>query len=247
MGSNIQWIFWARPIAALFGAIVALPSHRLAPEHKFPFAPHDIRDSVQWLAANASALGADLGKGFVIGGGSAGAGLAIVTAHRARKMPLAAPLTGVMANIPGCLSEETVPEKYKHLWTSRQQNAEVPNLDLKLLQVIDKAYEVDVSSEYYSPFSSTASFGGLPRTYVQIAGMDTLRDDGIIYAKMLRDSGVDVKTDVYPGMPHGHFTIWPTLRQSIKSQVDTVWHVGWLLDRGLERKKVEELWIGGLK
>jgi acetyl esterase/lipase len=109
MGTNIQWIPWARPIAALYGAIVALPSYRLAPEYKFPFAPRDIWDSVSWRAENASALGADLSLGFVVGGGSAGASLAIVTAH-AHLNPLASSIAGVLTNLPGCLSEEIVPD-----------------------------------------------------------------------------------------------------------------------------------------
>lgn len=60
MGSNIQSIIWARIIAKIYGATVAQPTYRLAPEHKFPTAPNDIWDSVQWIAANASALDMDL-------------------------------------------------------------------------------------------------------------------------------------------------------------------------------------------
>lgn len=246
MGTNMQCIPWARPIAALYGAIIALPSYRVAPEYKFPFAPHDIWDSVSWLASNASSLGADLRAGFVIGGCSAGAGLAIVTAHHTLKEPLASPLTGVMANIPACMSEETVPGKYKHLWVSREQNSEALTLDRKLLGIIEEAYGMDVYSEDYSPFNDGVLFEGLPRTYVQVAGMDTLRDDGIVYAKSLRDCGVDVKLDVYPGVPHGHFNIWPGLGVSVKSQVDTIWNIGWLLERGVERERVEELWIASM-
>ncbi|KAB8260180.1 hypothetical protein BDV32DRAFT_138268 [Aspergillus pseudonomiae] len=240
MGSNIQSIVWARTIAALYGATVVQPSYRLAPEHKFPTAPNDIWDSVQWIAANASALDADLTKGFVLGGGSAGGNLAIVTAHRAVKEKLSPPITGVLASIPVCMSQETVPEKYKELWVSREQNAYAPGnpgLDTKSIKGYEALYQQDRLSEDFSPFNSTVPFSALPRTYVQVAGLDILRDDGIVYAKVLRDNGVEVRLDAYPGMPHGHFNLWPHLKQSIKSQEDTVWHFGWLLRRPVSRER----------
>ncbi|KAE8324708.1 hypothetical protein BDV39DRAFT_216959 [Aspergillus sergii] len=244
MGSNIQSIVWARAIAALYGATVVQPSYRLAPEHKFPTAPNDIWDSVQWIAANASALDADLTKGFVIGGGSAGGNLSIVAAHRSVKEKLSPPITGVLASIPVCMSQETVPEKYKHLWVSREQNGNTPGnpgLDSKSIGGYEALYQPDFLSEDFSPLNSTVPFSALPRTYVQVAGLDVLRDDGIVYAKVLRDNGVELKLDAYPGMPHGHFNLWPHLKQSIKSQEDTVWHFGWLLDRQVPRERIFKL------
>ncbi|KAI9039825.1 alpha/beta hydrolase [Aspergillus affinis] len=244
MGTNIQSIVWARTIAHLYGATVVQPLYRLAPEHKFPTAPNDIWDSVQWIAANASTLDADLTKGFVIGGASAGGNLSIVAAHRSVKDNLSPPITGVVASIPVCMSEETVPEKYKDLWVSREQNANAPGnpgLDSKSMGGYEALYQQDFLSEDFSPFNSTAPFSSLPRTYIQIAGLDILRDDGLIYGKVLKDNGVDVKFDAYPGMPHGHFNLWPHLKQSIKCQEDTIWHFGWLLNREVPRERVEEI------
>ncbi|KAJ5901866.1 Alpha/Beta hydrolase protein [Penicillium taxi] len=244
MGTNIQSVIWARTIAYLYGATVVQPSYRLAPEHRFPTAPNDIWDCVKWIASNAPALDADLSKGFVIGGGSAGANLSIVTAHRSVKENLFPPITGIWASIPVCMSKETVPEKYKELWISREQNANAhgnPGLDTKSAGGYEDLYHQDFLSEDFSPFVSTAPFSAIPRTYVQVAGLDILRDDGIVYAKSLEDSGVEVKLDAYPGMPHGHFNLWPRLKQSIKSQEDTIWHAGWLLGRQVPRERVEEL------
>lgn len=173
MGTNIQSIVWARTIAALYGATVIQPSYRLAPEHKFPTAPNDIWDSVQWIAANVSALDADLTKGFVIGGGSAGGNLAIVTAHRSVKEKLSPPITGVLASIPVCMSKETVPEKYKDLWVSREQNAYAPGnpgLDSKSIGGCEAIYQQDFLSEDFSPFISTVPVSALPPTYIQAQG-----------------------------------------------------------------------------
>lgn len=247
MGSNIQSTIWARTIASLYQATVIQPSYRLAPECKFPTAPNDIWDSVCWIAANAStttSLEADPAQGLVLGGVSAGGNLAIVTAHRALKENLSPPITGVLANIPVCVSKETVPPKYKHLWLSREQNANAPGnpgVVSKGIGGYEALYVPDFLSEDFSPFGSPVAFERMPRTYVQVAGLDILRDDGIVYAKALRDSAVDVRFDAYPGMPHGHFNLWPSLKQSVKSQVDTIWHAGWLLGREVDRERVEEI------
>ncbi|KAL4922823.1 putative lipase/esterase [Aspergillus aurantiobrunneus] len=245
MGTNIQSVVWARAIATLYGATVVEPSYRLAPECKFPTAPNDIWDSVQWIAANATtALNADPTKGFVIGGASAGGNLAIVTAHRSVKENLSPPITGVLASIAVCMSEETVPEKYKHLWISREQNAHAPGnpgLVSESTGGYAALYQQDFLSEDFSPFNSSAPFSAIPPTYIQVAGLDVLRDDGLVYAKVLRDNGVDVRFDAYLGVPHGHFNLWPHLKQSIKSEEDTIWHAGWLLGRQVSRERVEGL------
>ncbi|KAJ5466236.1 Alpha/Beta hydrolase protein [Penicillium desertorum] len=242
MGSNIQTIGWARMIAFLYGATIVQLSYRLAPEHKFPFAPNDVWDTIQWLVANESAIDADLSRGFVIGGVSAGGNLSIVTAHHYVKEKLSPPITGVLASVPVCISKETIPEKYKDLWVSREQNAHAPG-NPGILGGYEVFYQQDFLSEGFSPFNSSVLFSDLPlpRTYVQVAGVDTLRDDGIVYAKALEDNGIEVKFDVYPGMPHGHFNLWPKLEQSIKCQEDTIWHVGWLLRREVSREKVKEV------
>lgn len=40
------------------------------------------------------------------------------------------------------------------------------------------------------------SFEGLPRAYLQTAGRDMLRDEVILYEKLLRDAGVPTKLDM---------------------------------------------------
>jgi acetyl esterase/lipase len=70
--------------------------------------------------------------------------------------------------------------------------------------------------------------------------LDIIRDDDLVYAKVPEDNGVKVKFDAYPGMLHGRFNFWPRLKQSIRSQENTIWHAGWLLGREVSRERVKE-------
>lgn len=39
--------------------------------------------------------------------------------------------------------------------------------------------------------------------YVVVGGVDVLRDEGIAYAVVYRDAGIDVQLEIIPGAPHG--------------------------------------------
>jgi len=229
LGSNVQLGPYARGLAKIYGATVVTTSYRLAPEHKFPAAPNDTWDSVTWLAKNASSFGADPSAGFILGGISAGANLTAVTAQKYHDQKLSPPLTGLWVCIPIVLNEQNVPDKYKHLWLSRKQNAEAPMFNGKAIERVNEYYSADPASPDWSPFNSKGAHTGLPPAYFQVCGMDPLRDDGLIYEAVLREHGVKTKLDVYPGVPHGHFSFVPDLKQSQKAVVDLVKGLGWLL------------------
>ena len=40
------------------------------------------------------------------------------------------------------------------------------------------------------------SFANLPRAFVQVDGLDPLRDEGILYAELMRAAGVEVKLEM---------------------------------------------------
>lgn len=242
-GSNLQLVPLARTLVSLYGAIVVTLSYRLAPDYKFPTAARDTWDNVQWLAQHATGgeLGADLAAGFVLGGVSAGGNLAVVTVHQALKhseseSKLAAPLTGLWTSIPITLSEGTIPAEHRDLWLSREQNATAPLLGAKQIEAMHRIYEPDPISDEFTPFSAQTigSFAGMPRTYVQVAGLDPLRDDGLVYERALRGQGVQTRLDVYPGMPHGHFAAFPGVKASGRFGRDTVVGIGWLLGREVD-------------
>lgn len=60
--------------------------------------------------------------------------------------------------------------------------------------------------------------------------MDPLRDEALIYEKMLREeSGVRTKVDLYPGLPHAFWTFFPNTEFTKHQQEDSVNGMAWLL------------------
>lgn len=243
-GTNLQLIRWARDIAYLYGATVALPTYRLAPQYKFPVAPQDAYDNLLWLSANAASTGADTEAGFVLGGASAGATVALAAATRSLRENMSPKITGLFLNTPGCLKDSIVPEKYKDVFLAGEQNKTAPVLNEQALELLERLYEPDFLSEEYSPFNTDVDFARFPRTYVQVDGMDILRDDGIILGRALSEAGVDVFLDVYAGCPHGHHVMWPQVKKSVQCQVDVLVKMGLLLGVQIDDEAIQRLCSG---
>jgi acetyl esterase/lipase len=72
------------------------------------------------------------------------------------------------------------------------------------------------------------SHRGLPSAYLQICGLDPLRDEAFLYEKFLRENGVPTKFDVCPGQPHGFASVDPRKPGSRKWRVDVQEGVRWL-------------------
>ncbi|KAL2869701.1 alpha/beta hydrolase [Aspergillus lucknowensis] len=239
-GTNMQHVPFARALTSIYSATTITISYRRAPEHPFPFAPNDAWDSVKWIAQHATLLGADPSKGFILGGVSAGGNLTAVTAQRAVKEKLSPPLTGIWVSIPPlAVDAKGIPEEYRVDWVSRIQNASAPILDVRDIDICAAAYKPDLSSENFSPFVNPDVVPQLPPAYVQVVGMDPLRDDGLIYERYLKDHGVKTRLDVYPGVPHCHYAFHPGLALSKKFEVDVKLGVGWLLGRDMKEAQLE--------
>ncbi|GAW17160.1 hypothetical protein ANO14919_066100 [Xylariales sp. No.14919] len=220
----------AQAIVSAYNVTVLSISYRLAPEFKFPVAPHDIYDTMEWIAKNAEAkFAVDLSVGFVLGGVSAGANLAAVAAQKWLSENKTPKITGLWLGLPYVLSDSIVPDRFKDIWVSREQNAEALIIGQKDMLYVRETYSPDVLSADFSPFNAKGPHVGLPPTYFQVCGQDPLRDDGLVYEKVLRDHGVPTKLDIYPGLPHGFAEVLPTLKVSEKYRLDQQNGFGWLL------------------
>ncbi|KIW22106.1 uncharacterized protein PV07_12522 [Cladophialophora immunda] len=206
--------------------------YRLAPEYPFPTGVNDSWDALKWIAEHTAELKADPSKGFIVEGCSAGANLAAVVSLMARDKKLSPPLTGELLKIPCLLTADAVPAEYKPLYRSYEQNEDAAILPTPAIQIFWDSYKGDTSSWLFNPFNHPDGHAGLPPVYFQVCGMDPLRDEALIYEKVLREQyGVETNLKVYPGVPHGFWTAFPDLQVSKKFVEDTSEALGWLLDR----------------
>jgi acetyl esterase/lipase len=234
----------ARILTDLYAATVVCISYRLAPEFPWPYAHHDGWDSLVWIAANAKSLGADTTAGFVVGGASAGGNIAAVIAQKSlsssEKDELAAPLTGLWTDVPMFFARpENCPEEYRQYYLSAEKNADAPGLlTQQAIQFIRDSCKADGFSPDFSPVNAERPHVGMPKTFLQVAGMDMYRDDALIYRRMLKEAGVKTRLNVYAGVPHGHANLYPGLEASKAAKVDTIEGIGWLLGKDVGRERV---------
>jgi acetyl esterase/lipase len=240
MGDNTQLSSVSRTLAKLYSAIAVNIAYRLAPAHNFPTAAYDTHDTIIWLSKNASSLGAELSKGFILLGASAGANLAAVTSQKWVSTRSSPPITGVSLAVPWLLSSEIVPEEYKDLWLSREQDQDAMILNKAAIAYMMAAYEPDVHSPEFSPFNTPRAHRGLPLVHIQVCGSDPLRDDGLLYEKVLRDHGVKTRMEVYPGVPHG-FSLFRGLPLAKRSFFDEILAIGWLIGDEKTEEDIEQL------
>jgi acetyl esterase/lipase len=110
-------------------------------------------------------------------------------------------------------------------------------LPMKLLATIFSMAGMhgDVASPLFVPFHYGKNERGhkdLPPAYLQVCGLDPLRDEALIYERILREeAGVKTKVDVYKGLGHYFWTNFPELEMSKTFVEDTVKGMRWLLEQ----------------
>ena len=232
----------AGSLAKKFNAVVVSASYALAPEHPFPAGVNDAWDVLQWCAKHANdTIYADPSKGFIVGGVSSGGSLSVILAHKACDEGLQPPLTGLYlacASIraPGN-DASRLPKEYQERFLSRTQDECVksPVLPAPMVDFMDKLYKADRTSELYAPLLWSTGHANLPRTYTQVCGIDTSRDESLIFEDMIKKEGVPTKVDMYAGLPHAFWLtvlgVLPSMTQVENWKKDTLSGFEWLLQK----------------
>ncbi|KAL1938393.1 hypothetical protein VTO73DRAFT_11633 [Trametes versicolor] len=206
--------------------------YRLAPEHPFPTAGNDCLAALKWAVQNTPLLKADLTKGFLVGGHSAGANLAAVLAHEARDDPFFAgpgrQLTGQVIREPCSIHPDAYPEEWKSTLRSMEENKDMPPLPRAIVEALINFYKPSPTDPRFSPLLY-ASHAGVPPAFVQGIELDPLRDDARAYADALAAAGVSVRHIQYPGVSHGFHYNYPTIKIAVKVREEVVQGIRWLL------------------
>jgi acetyl esterase/lipase len=184
------------------GIIVVHVNYRHTPEFTHPTQVNDAWDSFEWLAANSHTLGFDPNH-VIVGGSSAGAGLAawvVFHAHQLSRSPsstaqvpslaikgqiLAIPWLIHPDNHPGILPGTIGPSSYE------QNMSNAPMLPREILRLFtDLLAAPDPTVRCLNiALALDEELRGLPKTSFIIAGQDLLRDEGLYYAKRLTGNG----------------------------------------------------------
>ncbi|KAI0168684.1 Alpha/Beta hydrolase protein [Pestalotiopsis sp. NC0098] len=255
-----QFLSPGRAVASHLNAVVVSIEYKLAPEHPFPAGPRSAWEVVAWLSKadnlndavlRAEGLEVDPALGFVLGGGSAGANLAAVIAGIQASqrrdlvdgLPAIAPdITALFIAIPLLLHDDMVPNEYRALYRSREEHADAPFINTKSLAQTREMYKPDTRSPWFSPVNlDWTEMAGLHprRVYVQVGERDILRDDGVIYERMLKQNGLaETKLDVMVGYDHAcwcNLPFDPAHTQEMKEK--TMDALTWLIGKEWDRSR----------
>ncbi|TFK87906.1 hypothetical protein K466DRAFT_599116 [Polyporus arcularius HHB13444] len=206
--------------------------YRLAPEHPFPAAFNDGLAALQWVVNNADELQINLQKGFLVGGDSAGGNLAAAVALRARDDSSFkhAPLTGQYLREPVVIfpGAYALADKYSAEFHSFAESTDTPLLNSERVHSSFQIYGGPPEDLRVSPLLAP-SHTGLPPAFIQVQEFDPIRDDGIVYEKVLREAGVRTKLVKYVGTVHGFHYAFPRIGAATELDRDAREGLKWLL------------------
>lgn len=176
--------------------IVAFVKYRQGPDFTFPYPQEDCFAALVWLYEHAAELGIDPDK-IGIGGDSAGGTLAVTSCLMARDRG---------ADIKPVFQLLIYPFLDRRGGESYRKYTDTPVWNSTLSKQVDKIvnpHPEDTPLAYRSPVEAD-SLEGLPQAYIEVAEFDALRDDGILYSKLLQETGIDVEFHDTQGTMHGY-------------------------------------------
>ncbi|HLF75903.1 MAG TPA: alpha/beta hydrolase [Dehalococcoidia bacterium] len=173
--------------------VVLSVEYRLAPEDPYPAGPDDCEAAAVWLAKNAqSEYGTDR---LLIGGESAGAHLAVVTALRLRDRHGLTPFSGAYLGY-GLYDPELTPSARR--WGNRTLVLNTPVLDWFSDHFVPPALRRDPD---VNPLF--ADLTGMPPALFVVGTLDPLLDDTLFMHARWLAAANQAELNVYPGGIHG--------------------------------------------
>ena len=196
--------------AAEHECVVVSVDYRLAPETAAPGLVDDGFAALTWLAGHADELGVSAER-IMIGGGSAGAGLAAGTALRARDAGGPA-LAGQLLVYPMLDHRNETPSSHAI------EDLRVWNRSANIAAW--KAYLGGAEPTTYSSPALADDLAGLPPAYISVGTFDMFLDEDVAYATALNRAGVPCELHVYPGAFHASNGFLPDHPTSVRWKRD---------------------------
>jgi acetyl esterase len=187
--------FLCAQVASTAHAVVVSVDYPLAPEHPYPAALDTSYAALGWVAKHAGALGGDSNR-LVVMGDSAGGNLAAALCLLARRNG-GPRIQRQVLNYPAL--DATLSTAAMRTATPKRR----AECELFYSYYVGDANPAD---ELVSPLQAS-DVSELPCATIITAEHDSLRDDGLLYAMRLVDTGVPVRYTNYLGMPHGFLSM----------------------------------------
>lgn len=229
--------------------------YRHIPEWRYPTAWNDVEDAFQWLASHIPSLHCDPQQ-VVLGGISAGAWLTAATLLT-KPLPVKLKVVGQILMIPVLVFPECYGPQLEKLqdtaFSSYVQNRDAPILPLDRMRLFSDLLGIESPREddlLLNPGNATVGdVAHLPPTVLGIAGFDILRDEGLLFAKLLHEAGyavarpsqllsqaegedsIPTHVKIFPGMPHGFRRFGDKLSECARWDATIIQGIEWALAR----------------
>jgi epsilon-lactone hydrolase len=177
-------------IAKAIGCRALILNYRRSPEYVFPAALDDTFRAYRWLLDQGINA-----KHITITGDSAGGGIAVTALMRARDEGL--PMAAASMPLSPWVDMEVVGETMK---SNRANDAFFhPDVVANLVTAF-----LGPNGNRRDPLANPlyGDLTGLPPTYIQVGGYETLLDDSRRLAQRAKEAGVKVRLDVFPQCQH---------------------------------------------
>lgn len=200
--------------------IVISPRYRLSVTSPYPAALNDCYDILLYIKNNAQELGIDATK-IMLGGESAGGGLALATAIYARDKK-EVPLKYVFPLYPmiDCDDTSSSSNNHGHIWNTKKNHH-------AWKRYLSSLYGTKDISPYASP-AKLKDFTNLPPFYTFVGDGEPFYKETIDFTKKAQEAGIDAKCDVYHSDVHA-FDIYCAKteegQQAIKAFIDNYEYV----------------------
>jgi acetyl esterase/lipase len=186
-------------IALQSRVIVLNVNYRHTPDFVYPTAWHDTQDALEWTHAHIEELGGIADK-VLVGGISAGGQLSAsltLQQHLGKVAKNLPPIAGQILMIPcvanmDCYGPQLAQMKDPSL-SSYKENENAPILPVKVARMFVDLLKIENPRDddiMLSPGNATLEqVKGLPPTVFGVCGLDPLRDEALLYAKLLTEAG----------------------------------------------------------
>jgi acetyl esterase/lipase len=187
-------------IVAEVGCVAVSVDYRLAPQASYPGPLDDCFNVLAHVATKGDELGIDSSR-LVVGGVSAGGGLAAGVALRARDHGI--PVLHQHLIYP-MLDDRLVTPSSR--WTAPTWT---PEMNLYGWRAYLGELHGKAEVPAYAAPARAEDLSGLPPAYIHVGSLDIFVHENIDYASRLLAAGVATELHVFPGAPHGFEALAP--------------------------------------